>query len=73
MDEMKIKSSFLKAIISTTINHYLRKNGLEGLGIHLENFEMYRGENEKHFVFNVELAGTCSDEMVRSFAAKISA
>lgn len=73
MDEMKIKSSFLKAIISTTINHYLRKNGLEGLEIHIGNLEICRDNNEKHFVFNIELAGNCSDEMVRSLAAKISA
>lgn len=72
MDEMKIKSSFLKAIISTTINHYIRKNGLEGLEIHVNNLEIYRDDNEKRSVFNIELAGNCSDKIVRSLAEKIS-
>lgn len=73
MDEMKIKSSFLKAIISTAINGNLRKNGLEDFTIHIGNLEIYRDDNEKRFMFNIELAGNCSDEIVRSLAAKISA
>ena len=73
MDEMNIKSSFLKAIISTTINHYLRKNGFEGLEIHVGNLEIYRRDEDKYSVFNIELAGNCTDEMVRALAAKLSA
>lgn len=73
MDEMKIKSPFLKAIISTTINHYLRKNGLDGLEIHVGDLEIHRDDNEKLSVFSIELAGNCTDAMARSLAAKISA
>jgi len=72
MDEMRIKSSFLKAVISTTINHYLRKNGLDGLEIHIGNLEIYRDVEKQCYAFNIELAGNCSDTMVRTLAAKIS-
>lgn len=62
MDEMKIKTNFMKALISTVICKFLRSKGIE-IDISISEFEIKHGEDEKLHL-SVRAEGTCTDEQL---------
>jgi len=63
MDEMKIKSSFLKAIISTLICKFLKSKGID-IDISISEFEMTRTDDSKMMKLTVKAEGTCTDDQL---------
>ena len=62
MDEMKIKTNFMKALLSTVICKLLRSKGIE-IDISISEFEIKHGEDEKlHLCVKAE--GTCTDDQL---------
>lgn len=61
MDEMKIKSSFMKALLSTILTNFLRSKGIE-IDISIADFEMTRDDNTKQLKMSVRAEGSCTDE-----------
>ena len=62
MDEMKIKTNFMKAILSTVICKFLRSKGIE-IDISISEFEIIHGQDEKVHL-TVKAEGTCTDEQL---------
>lgn len=63
MDEMKIQSNFMKAILSTVISKYLRSKNLD-IDVSISEFEMKRDDHSKKTKINVRVEGTCTDEQL---------
>lgn len=63
MDEMKIKSSFMKALLSTVLCKFLRSKGID-IDISISDFEMSRDDQSKKLKMHVRAEGTCTDEQL---------
>ena len=68
MDEMKIKSSFLKAIVSTLISKFLKSKGID-IDISISEFEMTRTDDSKMLKLTVKAEGTCTDDQLINFVS----
>ena len=62
MDEMKIKSAFMKALVSTLISKILRSKGIE-IDISISEFDMRHGDDGK-LNLAIKAEGTCTDEQL---------
>jgi hypothetical protein len=61
MDEMKIKSSFMKALLSSVIAKLLRSKGL-AIDICIDQFEMVRSDEDKKLKLTISATGECTDD-----------
>lgn len=61
MDEMKIKSSFMKALLSSVIAKFLRSKGL-AIDICIEKLEMVRTDEDKKLKISLSATGECTDD-----------
>ena len=62
MDEMKIKTNFMKALLSTVVSKLLRSKGIE-IDLSISEFDMKHGEDGKLNLV-VKAEGTCTDEQL---------
>lgn len=63
MDEMKIKSGFMKAIISTVICKFLKSKGID-IDISIAELEMTRTDDSKMLKLTIKAEGTCTDDQL---------
>ena len=68
MDEMHIKSSFMKAILSTVVAKLLRKFGYD-FDISIKDLDLVRDDETKKIKVSVNLDGYCTDDQLEKLLA----
>lgn len=62
MDEMKIKTSFMKALVSTAISKLIRSKGME-IDISISEFELTHDNNDK-LKLAIKAEGSCTEDQL---------
>ena len=62
-DEMKIKSSFMKSLISSAVSKILRSKGIE-IDISILEFELHRDDDTKRLKASVKADVECTDDQL---------
>ena len=68
MDEMKIKSGFMKAILSTVICRFLKSKGID-IDISIVEFEVTRKDEDKKLKLVLKAEGECTDDQLTSLVS----
>jgi hypothetical protein len=68
MDEMRIKSSFMKAILSTVAEKFLRSKGIE-IDISISDLEVVRDDTTKKLKISVNADAECTDDQLSKLIA----
>lgn len=68
MDEMKIKSGFMKAILSTVICRFLKSKGID-IDISIVEFEVTRKDEDKKLKLVLKAEGECTDDQLTNLVS----
>lgn len=68
MDEMRIKSSFMKALVSTAVEKFLRSKGID-IDISISNLELVRDDQTKKLKISLNADAECTDDQLSKLIA----